>query len=232
VKAQVHLSLGYLVLLAAPLGLAVTSAIAQNPPGAPTNPAARQPAAAARPASIPPGTVVAVLDISYVFENHAGFKQAMDKMKQEVQQYEEKLRADNVALTKERDQLQQFKAGSQEYERLERSLADRAAKLQIDMQMKKREFLTRESKVYYEVYQEVSNAVREFAEMKGIDLVLRYNADEMNPDDRTSVLQGVNKPVIFHRNLDITREILDRLNRTPQVSQRPPVRRQPAAGTR
>src|SRR5262245_52940941 len=116
VKALLHLSLGSLVLLAAPLGLAVSPVAAQNP-GAQGNPPATRPAApAARSGAIPPGTVVAVLDISYVFENHAGFKQAMDQMKQEVQQYEEKLRADNVALTKERDQLQQFKAGSQEYE--------------------------------------------------------------------------------------------------------------------
>jgi Skp family chaperone for outer membrane proteins len=180
-----------------------------------------------RPPAIP-GTAVAVLDISYVFENHAGFKGAMDQMKQEVQQYEEELRARNQSLTKERDQLQQFKPGSQEYEQLERSLADKAAKLQIDMQMKKREFLTRESKVYFQVYQEVANAVREFAELKGIDLVLRYNGGEMNPDDRASVLQGVNRPVIYYGNLDITREILDRVNRTPRVSQNPskvPVRR-------
>ena len=114
--------------------------------------------------------------------------------------------------------MMQFTPGSPEYERMERALADKAAKLQVDTQLKKKEFLQRESKVYYEVYQEVSNAVREFAEMKGIDLVLRYNGAEMKPDDRASVLQGVNRAMVYQRNLDITREILDRLNRAPRGS--------------
>ena len=140
----------------------------------------------------------------------------MDRMKQEVQQYEEELRARHQALSKERDQMMQYTPGSPEYEKLERALADKAAKLQVDTQLKKKEFLQRESKVYYEVYQDVSAAVREFAEMKGIDLVLRYNGAEMKPDDRASVLQGVNRAMVYRRNLDITREILDRLNRAPR----------------
>ena len=36
---------------------------------------------------------------------------------------------------------------------LERSLADRGAKLQVDMQMKRKEFLEREAYVYYDVYE-------------------------------------------------------------------------------
>ena len=40
----------------------------------------------------------------------------------------------------------------------------------------------------------------------------------MDPQNRQSVLQGVNRPIVYHRNLDITREVLDRLNRTPRVS--------------
>ena len=171
----------------------------------------------ARPASVP-GTVVAVVDVSYVFENHSGFKDAMDRMKQEVQQYEEELRTRHQALSKERDQMMQFTPGSPDYERMERALTDKAAKLQVDTQLKKKEFLQRESKVYYEVYQDVSNAVREFAEMKGIDLVLRYNGAEMKADDRASVLQGVNRAMVYQRNLDITREILDRLNRAPRTA--------------
>ena len=167
-----------------------------------------------------PGTVVAVVDISAIFEKHAGFKGAMERMRQDFQQYESELRARHEALSKERDEMLQYSPGSPEYEQRERVLADKAAKLQVDTQLKKKEFLQRESKIYYQVYQEISNAVREFAELKGIDLVLRYNSEEMQPDDRNSVLQGVNRALVFQRNLDITREILDRLNRTPRVSNR------------
>ena len=61
--------------------------------------AAQRPTAAARPASAA-GTAVAVVDVSYVFENHSGFKDAMDRMKQEVQQYEEELRTRQPGVDK------------------------------------------------------------------------------------------------------------------------------------
>jgi Skp family chaperone for outer membrane proteins len=216
VKSAAHLSFNSL-LLASCILLAIGIANAQTRTAqVPTRPDAQ----AVRAATVP-GTVVAVVDVSVIFENHAGFKNAMEQMKQEVQQYEEEVRVRSQALSKERDEMMQFSPGSPEYEKRERALADKAAKLQVDTQMKKKEFLQRESKVYYQVYQEVSNAVREFAEMKGIDLVLRYNGEEMKPDDRTSVLQGVNRALVYQRNLDITREILDRLNRAPRVSARP-----------
>lgn len=163
------------------------------------------------------GGGVAIVDVSLIFKNHARFKATMDAMKKEVEQYEEQLRSRHQALSKERDRLNQYRPGSNEYETLERSLADKAAKLQVDTQLKKKEFLQRESKVYYTVYQEVSGAVKAFADQAGIDLVLRYNGETINPEDRTSVLQGVNKALVYHRgDLDITREILDRLNRQQQ----------------
>ena len=56
--------------------------------------------------------------------------------------------------------------------------------------------------------------MRAFADQAGIDLVLRYNGEKINPEDRASVLQGVNRALVYHRgDLDITNEILDRLNR-------------------
>jgi Skp family chaperone for outer membrane proteins len=206
-----------------------TQAQAQTRP----DPRAAQPrvSTAQRTVSVP-GTAVAVVDISFIFENHVGFKHAMEQMKKEVQQYEQELQQRNQELQKDREQLGQYNPGSQEYEKLERAIADKAAKLQIDMQMKKREFLQRESRVYYDVYQEVAGAVREFAQLKGIDLVLRYSDGEMKPEDRGSVLQGVNRAILYQSNLDITREILDRLNRTPQVSRNPAAGRPAPRATR
>ncbi len=225
-KAAAHSSL-FLLLVGSAVTLAprvadaqvgsnsrVPQRTAQRSTAPPTTRQAISPAA-------PAGGAVAVVDISYIFKNHAGFKATMEDMKKEVQAYEEELRARHQALQKEKDQLSQFRPGSPDYERLERALAEKVGKLQIDTQMKKKEFLQRESKVYFQVYQEVSAAVRDFAEQKRIDLVLRYNGDQIDPDDRASVLQGVNRALVYHRNLDITREILDRLNRAPRAARNP-----------
>ncbi|MCA9151532.1 MAG: OmpH family outer membrane protein [Planctomycetales bacterium] len=177
-----------------------------------------RPAAAARPA--PTGGAIAVVDISQIFKSHVGFNEEMERMKTEVQQYEESLRTRHQALATERERLNAFKPGSAEYEKLERSMADAAAQLQIDTQMKKKEFLQRESKLYFDVYRQVKDAIGDFAQQKGIDIVLRYSSDEIDPDDRASVLQGVNQDLVYHNNLDITKFILDRVNRA-SVARRP-----------
>ncbi len=206
-----------LIVLATASLLVPATATAQTRPAAPR---ASSPPATARPRS-----PVAVVDVSYIFKNHEGFKAAMERMKQEVEAYEEHLKTQQSALLKEKERLNDFRPGTQDFDNLERSLADRGAKLQVDMQMKRKEFLEREARVYHDVYVMVEAAIREFAEMNGIELVLRYSAEPMDPQNRQSVLQGVNRPIVYHRNLDITTEVLDRLNRVqqraPQVSGRP-----------
>ena len=209
----------FLIVLGTAVLLDPTTASAQTRPVTPGQ---------ARPASTqvsrPTATTsvrrspIAVVDISYIFKNHSGFKTAMDGMKKEVEAFEEHLRAQQNDLLKEKERLNDYRPGSKEYDTLDRSLADRAAKLQVDMQMKRKEFLEREAYVYYKVYEDVAVAIRSFAEQSGIELVLRYSGEPMDPANRQSVLQGVNRPIVYHRDLDITREVLDRLNRTPRVS--------------
>ncbi len=209
-----------LIVFGTAVFLAPSSATAQTRPTTPQ--ATRPPASpAVRPASatsVRRRSPVAVVDVSYIFKNHNGFNAAMESMKKQVEQYEEHLRTQQNALMKEKERLSSFRPGTPDYDSLERSLADRGAKLQVDMQMKRKEFLEREAKVYYQVYEHVAAAIREFADQNGIELVLRYSGEAMDPANRQSVLQGVNRPIVYHRDLDITSEVLDRLNRTQRVS--------------
>ncbi len=157
---------------------------------------------------------VAVVDITYIFKNHQRFKATMEGMKKELEQFDRYLRQQHQELGKQREQLAQFKPGTPEYKNLEQRIAEAHAQLQVDTQLKRKEFLEREAKVYYQVYREVYQAVQEFADSHGISLVLRFNSEEMNPEDRQSVLEGINRGVVYQRNLYIMYEILDRLNRT------------------
>lgn len=162
---------------------------------------------------------VAVVDVSKIFQNHAGFERAMEGMKKEVQQYEESLRARHQTLAKRREELSQLKPGTRDYVTRERAIADETAKLSVDTQLKKKEFLEREARVYFQIYTEVTRAIQEHASRTGISLVLRYNGEKMNPEDRNSVLAGVNRAIVYQANLDITADIIDRLNR---LATRPP----------
>ena len=56
--------------------------------------------------------------------------------------------------------------------------------------------------------------VAEIAEQYDLSLVLRFSRERMDPTDRTSVLAGVNRPVIFQKQLDLTPLVMKRLNGT------------------
>ena len=166
---------------------------------------------------------VAVVDVSYLFKNHRTFKAKMDQMKKEVQAFESSLRAVGEGLAKDKERLKDYKPGSPNYKQLEQQLADKATKMQVQTQQKKREFLEREARVYFDTYQHVRSEIQKYADQNGIGSVFRFTSDPIQPDDRGSVLAGVNRGVVYQRGVDITPAILSLLDRAPaKVSQRNP----------
>ena len=114
-----------------------------------------------------------------------------------------------------------FKPSSLEYKQMEEELARTQSDLQVKVGLKRKEFLEQEARVYYRVYREVEQAVALFAQRNRIGLVLRYNGDEMKEDDRASVLQGVNRAVVYQSNLDVTNFVLQQLNGNSHVAPPP-----------
>lgn len=168
-------------------------------------------AGAAAPASAQ-GTSVVVIDVSYIFKHHVRFKEAQDGMKKEVEQYEESIRVERENITKMAEQLKAYAPESPDYTRLEEMIAEKTSKLQLDTARARKDFLTREAKLYYDTYQEVSNHVAEFAREHGINLVLRFSSEPIEPDDRNSVLQGINRAVVYQNQLNITTHVLQKIN--------------------
>jgi Skp family chaperone for outer membrane proteins len=167
-------------------------------------------APAAAPASS--GTSVVVIDIAYIFKNHTRFNAAMQDIKTDIEQFEAYVRKKQTDFRTQGEALQQFKAGTPEYRQKEEELARLQSDLQVEVALKKKEFLEQEARVYFRVYKEIEQEVSVFAQRYRISLVLRYNRDDMKEDDRASVLQGVNRAVVFQQNLDITEPILKQLN--------------------
>jgi Skp family chaperone for outer membrane proteins len=195
-------------LLAAPL-------LAQVPGGAGAIPPAGGGTTIAPVAQRSAGTNVAVIDISLVFEHYPKFQHKMTELKKEVEAFEGSLRGDQESLVKLRDNLQGYAQGSAEFKRLEEQMAKAQSEAQVKMALKRKEFLEREARVYYDAYTEVYDVVAAFSDRFNIKLVLRFNSEEMKPEDRSSVLQGVNRAVVFQRNLNITNSVIKELGGEP-----------------
>jgi len=163
-------------------------------------------------APTPQRATVVVIDVEAVFKAHNRFKQAIDIMKKDVADFENHVRDQQAKIRSKTEEMQQFNPGTPDYKRKEEEAAQMTSVLQVQMQLKRRDFMEREAKLYYNVYTEVKGLVARFANDQGISLVLRYNSAEIDPTDRNSVMMGVNSPIVFQRNLDITRWIIKKAN--------------------
>lgn len=171
------------------------------------------PAALAQQAPHHGAPMVAILDLTYIFKNHTRFQQMSNDMRREVEAAENALKNDREAYNQLTQKLEQYKRGTPEYRALEEELAERAAKLNLQVNIQKKNFLEQEAKIYYTVYQEVIDCVKYYCDTNGVSLVLRFNGDPIDRNDPQEVLKELNKSVIYYnRQIDITPVILEKLN--------------------
>ena len=174
---------------------------------------------------------VAVVDISYIFKKHERFKTTMDNMKKEMDGIEAELKSDREKIAQEEQQRNTYNAGTNEYKQLDEKIAREMADFNLKMGKLRKDFLERESKVYYQTYLEVVDAVKYYAKRQNIGLVLRFNGEPVDPNRRDDVLREINKPVVVQDQIDITPDIIALLNRDQQggAAQQGSVTQRPAA---
>jgi Skp family chaperone for outer membrane proteins len=182
-------------------------------PAAPT--ATAPPAGAAMTTAAPQQatTQIVVIDIAKIFKGHHRFNQMMADIKKDIEDFDAYVKNETGKLKGMGEQLQQYRAGSLEYKQKEEEAARLTSDLQVKVGMKKKELLESEARVYFTVYRELEQKVGVFAQRNRITMVLRFNSEDMKEDDRNSVLQGVNRAVVYyHPNLDVTNMVLLELN--------------------
>jgi Skp family chaperone for outer membrane proteins len=156
---------------------------------------------------------VAVVDISFIFKNHARFKAAMENMKKEMENIEAQLKGKRDEIAKIEEKRNTYTTGSNEYKQVDDQLTRAMADFNVEMTRIRKDFLDREAKEYYKTYLEIVDAVGLYATQRNIGLVIRYNGDPVDPNRREDVLREINKPVVFQNRIDITGEVLRALNR-------------------
>jgi Skp family chaperone for outer membrane proteins len=168
-----------------------------------------------------PATHVAVIDVGYVFKNHARFKAAMDKMKDEVMAAENGLKAERDRINGLMEQIKGFNVGTPEYKKLEAEIAKAQGDFNVNAQLQKKDFMDREAKVYLQVYTEIEKAVEQFAREHRIAVVHRFDGEPVDNSDRNQILRGITKPIVYlEPGIDITPDIVKMLN-GPAVAAQP-----------
>lgn len=157
---------------------------------------------------------VALLDVSKVFEKFTKFQEEMQRLKSDVESFELVMKQAQKDLADTKQRLEAAEKGSAEQRGLELELATKNANMQVEMKVKREAFLAKEAAVYAHWYRQMEKVVRETAARHEVRLVLRASSQEFDDKDRAAVLQAVNRPVVFHDQLDLTDDVIKALNGT------------------
>ncbi len=197
---RIFLSRATVVAIALATCLAVTPARAQNTPQRPS------------------GTSVAVIDLSEVFQEHPRLKAQLEELKKQIDGYEAVMRSEKTKIDALAEQIKTFKPGTPEYTDKEKELASMQANLQVQVRQKSREFLEQEAQIRYQAYQEIQQHVATFCQKYGIQLVIRFSRQEIDPTKPQDVQMGLNRPIIYQNSLDITSHIIQSLGPAPSTT--------------
>lgn len=154
-----------------------------------------------------------VVDVTYIFKNYAKFNSQMEGMKKAMEGADTQLKADRDAVASKEKMREQYNPSSPEFKQIDEEIARLKAEFQLKAGKIRRDFMEREAQVYYNTFLEVSNAVQYYAQQHSIGMVLRFNGDSVDPNNREDILRAINKPVVFQNNVDITPDVLALLNR-------------------
>ncbi len=167
---------------------------------------------------------IALVDVAKVFKAHSRFNASLEQMKKDAEMFQAMMRTEQEKLAAEAEVLKQIDPKSPEFKAKETEISKKLAELQVTQSQKGREISEKEARLYFDTYVEVTQQIGNFADRNGIGLVLRFNSDPIDSSNRQSVIEGVNREIVFQTGRDITNQVIATINGT-QVGSNPRVNR-------
>lgn len=164
------------------------------------------------------GCQVAVIDISRIFKESEEFKTKLTELKHDVDEAGEEIKRAQAKITELTNELKTTPLTSPLRRGMEEEVVNLTAKSTAAMQLQKKIFMEREASIYFHTYRRIEKEVNTFAKEHKIYLVLRHQTQEIVESERDSVLQGVNRAVVFQQQIDITDAILERMKKPAEES--------------
>jgi Skp family chaperone for outer membrane proteins len=155
---------------------------------------------------------IAVVDMAKVFDGHKILTAKREQVRREAQDAQEKFNALAQAGTKLQNELKMHKPGSAEHNRIQKELAEKAAELQKYQKETVQKLQQEEAEIYLETYRFVIEEIQRIAEARGLKLVLRYQADNLDAKDPKKLMESLNRQILYEKGLDITDDVLQAVN--------------------
>ena len=155
---------------------------------------------------------VAILDVAKVFKDNTSFGDKMAALKADAERLKGQVTAEQDRIKVEVMKLRDLKPGPERNKR-EADLEQQHTHLRTTTRQAESELLSQEARVYFDTYREMQAVVEAIAQSNGLSLVLRFDSESVDPNNRNEVIKGVNRAVVFHRQLDLTKLVSEELNK-------------------
>ena len=157
-------------------------------------------------------TKVAIVDVGSIFKQHPTFAGQLEALKGKADGFKAQAMQAQQALAAKAQSLQDLKPDSDDFRTKQTELAKEAAALQVEQNNLMQKLMEREAMLHFETYQQVNALISAYCDDRGIQLVLRYNNQDMDLAQPGSVMQRVNSSVVYNDpNNDITKAIVGQL---------------------
>ena len=154
---------------------------------------------------------VAILDVAKVFKDNTSFGDKMAALKAEAERLKGQVTAEQDRIKVEVMKLRDLKPGPERNKR-EADLEQQHTHLRTTTRQAESELLSQEARVYFDTYREMQAVVEAIAQANGLSLVLRFDSEDIDPNNQQSVKKGLNRSLVFHRKLDLTSLVSQQLN--------------------
>ena len=154
---------------------------------------------------------VAILDVAKVFKDNTSFGDKMAALKAEAERLKGQVTAEQDRIKVEVMKLRDLKPGPERNKR-EADLEQQHTHLRTTTRQAESELLSQEARVYFDTYREMQAVVEAIAQANGLSLVLRFDSEDIDPNNQQSVKKGLNRSLVFHRKLDLTPLVSQQLN--------------------
>ncbi len=158
------------------------------------------------------GGVVVVLDVAKVFKANTSFDTQMEQIKTEANALQVKVQGQQQSIQERAQQVSEMEANTTERNQMEAQLEQEQAALRTQARQSETDLLNREAQAYFATYTEMQRVVASLAAEHNISLVLRYDSEDIDPNNRGEVIKGVNRSIVFHRDLDLTDMVIAGMN--------------------
>jgi Skp family chaperone for outer membrane proteins len=161
--------------------------------------------------------VVAVLDVNKVFTLNQEFDLKIQQIRDEAESLKAGIQQKQEKIRNEAMQLQTMTVGTPDRNQLEASLEQQQTALRTEARQAEADLLNKEAKLYYDTYQKMQGIVAQLAEKNNISLVLRFDSESIDPNNRPEVIMGVNRAVVYNDSgIDLTLLVLNAMG--PQIA--------------